>query len=154
MARLASDITLYVPVVCSVIPRLYIIIALSVEAYILAASIILSLATPVIPETCSGVYFATPFLSSLNPSVRFFINSLSSSPSFRITCIIPFNRAMFVPGIRFNHTSAFSASCVFLGSPTISFVPFLIASFILSPTIGCASYGLAPITNSNSVSRI
>ena len=71
-----------------------------------------------------------------------------------ITFIIAFNKNTSVPGFNLNQISASSAKPVFLGSTTISLVPFLTACFILLPIIGWASVALEPMTNNNSAPRI
>jgi len=95
-----------------------------------------SAATPVIWDAFSGGYSSTAFCSSSKPTVRRSMNSLSSSPSLRITFIMALIRAMLVPGIWLSQTEARLTSSILRGSATIIFAPFLAALIIFRLTTG------------------
>ncbi|KJU86172.1 hypothetical protein MBAV_001635 [Candidatus Magnetobacterium bavaricum] len=82
------------------------------------------------------------------------MNSSFWRPSLRMICISPCSNAMFEPGLRFSHTSAYLTRSIRLGSPMTILAPFLIAAFTCRDTMGCPSVVFDPKINSTSASLI
>ena len=119
--------------------------ALRDPPYNLAAEIILSLGTPVIFSTCSGVKSSTDFFHSSKPSECLSMKSLSYRPSFTIMCAIPFNRATSVPGLNCKKCSANRTIGTFRGSAMMIFAPFRYPLIIRLAMTGWVSFVLEPI---------
>ncbi len=110
--------------------------------------------TPVSSSTRSRSYSLTFSFSSSMPSVRSAINSLFSQPFAKMTLMMPFNRAILLPGARLSQTSARLAIQVLRGSATTSLAPFARASFRYRETMGCPSVGFEPKRKRVSISGI
>ncbi len=152
MARLATEMTLSVPVVCWVIPMLNTKLALSASPMAKAAASRSRPGTPVISSTLSGVYLSTVSLNSWKPSQRSSMNSVSWRPSRRMTFMRPLSSATSVPPLCLSHMSAWSTSPILLGSATMSVAPWsTTACLMYFAMTGWFSVVLLPVTNIRSL---
>ena len=98
----------------------------------------------------SGEYLSlmtTFFISSKASDSRWFLmNPLSSRPSSRMTWMKLFSQATSVPGNGLRCMSASFASCISLGSTTMSLAPLSLARRIFPPMMGCCSVVFDPVT--------
>jgi hypothetical protein len=142
--RLAQDITLLTPQMCSVMPSVYISIAGLMEAIVRASSRIVSAGIPLILAAFSGVYSITFFFNSSNPSVQDSTYFLSYRFSVMRTFIKALISATSEPTFSGMCTSAKSTISVRRGSITINLAPASTASFTKVEATGCASDILVP----------